>query len=452
MRTPGTKSGAGTRRRWANVASRTTTVLSPLVTLAVLSSVPASAHVGDLIDTIDVSTRADGGIAVQGKFALAVADGPDAPLHFVCHEAITTEFAFDSPEYSFGPDGSVISRMADLAQARDGEPLWFTTDLCEWSAVPGFFGRIVADVAFGPDGSVWVVTADPAGAGGNAVFHGPDVNSLAPVLTADDAGVDRFLSVEPTDSAVWVTGSDAEAPVLLRDASASGSDFQPVPLDLPPDLVAVDLNARVVLATAEPSIAWVVLDPIGADRLLEVRDDAQTVIWAPTDRITDLSRAPDGTLYGTLGDRRPWRIPTDGPPEDLTAFADGGGLDAGPDGLLVAHRSFVNGLLYSTSADGLTPDTLVTPDAIVGPLECPAGTVQADVCAPLWSVLEPRLAFTSLDTADTGLPIEPPDIDEPTDDRADGCGCRTTSSGGLTALLGVLAVFGRRRRAGTPRS
>ncbi len=447
-----------------NVASSCTTVLSGVVTVWGIAAVGlatplqvAGAHVGDLIDTLDASTGPDGQLVVEGKFGLVVREDADGPLEFVCHEAITTELAFDSPEYTFGPPvggtSTIIGRMADTSQARDGEPLWFTTDLCDWAAVPGFSGRVVADVAFGADGSVWVVTADPVQSGvpsSNAVFHGDDVNNLAPVLTADEAGVDRFLSIAIGES-VWVTADATEDPVVL--VRAPGGEFTPVPFTVPADLEGESVDVRVALAHPDSRAAWFVVDPIGADRLVELVDDgptSQSTVWSPDDRITDLSRAPDGTLFGILGDRRPWRIPTDSPPEELTGFVDASGLQADHTGLLLAHRSFVNGLLYSTSADTASPDSTVRPDAIAGPLTCPAGTDQAEICAPLWPQLQPRLAFTSIDTADTG---QPPTVDtdaptgpeEPVPDRP--CGCRAVNGAGFSGLLAVLAcVVGARRR------
>ncbi|MCB9676709.1 MAG: hypothetical protein H6737_16450 [Alphaproteobacteria bacterium] len=368
------------------------------------------AHVGDLIDTLDALQTPDGH-AIEATYGLIVEhDG----LRWVCHEAVTAPGALLSPDYEVGPDGTWIARMTDLTLARDGHPLWVSTDLCTWAPIPGFEGRIVADVAFGPDGSVWVATADPTGE--NAVYHGPDASSLEPVLTVTGS---RFLSVA-VGASVWATSSEGDTALALWH-SPDGASFTSSAIPVDPALLA-PVDAFVEVAHPTEDTAWVVLDPIGEDRLLEASGGALTEIWAAPDRITDLERADDGTLYATLGDRHPWRVT--GTPTLLAGLADASGL-AATDHLVLANRSFVNGLLLTVSTDGETPASTALPADIVGPLACPAGTDQATLCEPLWPQLEVRLR-PPVDTGDTGMPADT-DVPITEPEPEPRCGCAASS-------------------------
>jgi hypothetical protein len=397
----------------------------------------AHAHVGDLIDTLDAAAL-PGGAAVFGTFGLMLPAGDS--FDWVCHEVVTVDGALTSPDYAVR-DGRITSWLADLNLARDGVGVWTSADGCGWAPATGVDGRIVAEVSHAADGSTWLATADAAD---NHLFRALDGLAYAPVHAVDG----RLLSVRANGPSIWAISAESDTSLTVWH-SPDGLTFTGHPLVVPAGLTA-PVRARIgAVHPTDPDQAWIVVDPIGTDRVLHATNAGAvtTQLWDAPDRVTDLDRAPDGTLYAVLNDRRVWRSAKGQAFEDLTDLPDGSGLDASTGTLWVANRTFVNELLLTRSDDGSTPSRSFRPTDIRGPLQCPSDSEAARMCDPLWPVLEPRLR--PVDTSDTAGPPPPPDTDDtgtpPAVDRTCGCVKLGVAPGSSMAAAAMALLLARRR-------
>lgn len=384
---------------------------------------------GDLIDTLDVDVDpvdADT-VHVQATFGLVTYDGETA--EWVCHEAVTEPGIQSPPRYVQGSDGRFVAWNSTPGYGRDDEPVWASDDRCTWVPVLGLEGRRIPEVSM-RGRLAWAATADAEG--GNGVFREQDGTFVPTGLQTDEL----VLSVRADGPAVWALTTRGDELSLWH--SPDGEVFTEHPLVAPAELARPLRGAIADVDPEDGDRAWVVVDPIGADQLFAISAAGAVAepIWVPDDRITDLERHPDGTLTGVLNDRRPWRSDGDGFVE-LTGMHDSSGVGVGPAGTAwFSHRSFVDDRFLSRSDDGRTPTETWSPELITRARECPEGTDQAVVCAPLWEGLAPRLVVLQ----DSGLPpVVEPEVPA-------GCGCRSARSGWApSSLVGLLGVLRRRR-------
>jgi hypothetical protein len=408
----------------------------------------AWAHVGDVIGGVDVSvfreedvTESPAQATIEANFGLLLPAAPGA-WDWVCHEAVTAPKVVVSPRYTRSPSGAFLAYVEDPANGRDGHTLFRSADGCDWPAVESLLGQVVASAAFDPadELSAWAATATPEAP--NAIWASADGGvTFAPAFppVADR----QFQSVVDLGDELWATARDEAGQRLFlwhagADQQWSEAELVGVPTVIP------DTDVR-VLTPAGPGEAWLVVDPYGDDIVIRAAvDGSYAVAPTPPSWITD--GAWDGTrLWVVRAGTLLSSVEPDGTSLDHAAFPAAMGVTYAEGALWSATSAYLAAAMLSRSDDGAQSFRSVAwPDNVAAPLECPAESDQATVCAPLWDALLPRIrGFDDPpeETADTGtlpIPPHPDDVEE-----AETCGCASTGSIGW---LGVLGLFALRRR------
>lgn len=407
---------------------------STIATLIVMFT--AAAHVGDVLDTLDVHADASGSseVHVQAAFGLVSYTGREAA--WVCHEAVMADGVQAAPLYAQGSSGRFIAWTGALDNGRDGHPAWTSSDRCTWTPIPDLDGKLVASGSVRGD-EPWFATATS-----NTINGLYRVDEAGGASLTGAASTDLFLSVHAEGPGVWALSSDGDA--LTVWSSHDGSSFSSSVLDVDDDLTRPLRGTIAAVDPEDPDRAWVVIDPIGTDLLVETTDGGATtsLVWEAPDRITDVERLPDGRLLVVLNDRRPWLQGESGFTE--LSVDDSAGVGSNAAGTWFSHRTYVTGSFLSFGTQPETADWTLGPSTIVAPLSCPDASSQAVHCLPLWDLLAPRLVPPQ--TADTGLPPAPTPAPTEDDDVQGPCGCGTPAPIGLPLLVAALAATLRRRR------
>jgi hypothetical protein len=417
--------------------------------LLVWLSAVAVAHVGDVVAGIDLQADDPSQLTIEASYGLLV--GQQDSFAWICHEAVTEPAALLSPRYHRTSQQTWLAWLTDAAQGRDGAPLWRSPDGCDWQAPAGTQGQVILDVA---SAAGEVLAA--AGAGG-LLRSLDDGSSFSPALSAPDR---IFYTVLPGSGLAgsgetrwWATATDAAGARLFLWRLV-GEDWVEQELALPED---VAVPAELKLAGVAQERAWVVVDPLGPDVLLQVEgEEVQHLDTGSPGALTDV--AIDGETAWFIRDGLLLFSLQAGALQEHPAFPPGIGLDLVQGELWTAPQSQITRVLLSRSTDGgASFETLAHPDDIAAPLSCPAGSDVAEICEPLWETLLPRIRGFDSPPVDTGLgdtgelPIPPhPDDEEPapTEPEPDkGCGCASLPSPwGYGALLGLLVTSRRRAR------
>lgn len=409
----------------------------------------AWAHVGDVIGGVDVSVRREEDVTespaqatIEANFGLLLPGRP-GEWDWVCHEAVTAPKVVVSPRYTRSPSGVLLSYIENPANGRDGHTLFRSADGCDWPAVESLVGQVVASADFDPADplSAWAATATPGSE--NAIWASTDGGlTFAPAFppVADR----RFLSVVDLGDELWATARD-EAGLRLflwhagADAQWSEAELVAVPT------VIEDTDVR-VLTPAGPGEAWLVVDPFGDDIVIRAAaDGSYTVAPTPPSWIND--GAWDGTrLWVVRSATVLSSVEPDGTSLDHPAFPAAMSIEFADGALWSATSAYLAFAMLSRSDDGAQSfQSVAWPDNVAAPLECPAESDQATICAPLWDGLLPRIrGFDDPpeETGDTGTPVIPPhrDVEE------EGCGCASSGSAGWVGALALFAALVLRRR------
>lgn len=411
---------------------------------------PASAHTGDLIGGIDVVGPVGGALptAIETNYGLILQQGDT--YAWVCHEAVTTPGAVRSPRYHRSTDGVWLATVSDPEEGRGGRTLFRSTDGCTWEDVDGLSpGVLVSQAIFAPTdpSRAWATTAIPGGP--NGVLSSSDGGQSWSWDLPEQPG-QGFHSVAIHADTVWATSTDPGGArgSLWRRATEGGWQEQPV--ELPKGTEA----ARLVLVALDTGAIWLQVDPIGADTLLHSTDDGVTFSSIPLGGNLSDADLHDHTLWIIRDGRELLPVVEGALGAPAPGFSPSTGLYIDAAGMWLPEQSYITGPLLSRSDDqGQTFEPLAYPDDISAPLDCPANTQVAEICAPLWGELVPRIrGFDSpeVDTAaDTGLQPPPPNTDGPAGDGAPGCGCHSGVAGGW-GLIGIAALARRRRRRRRP--
>jgi hypothetical protein len=419
----------------------------PLVLLSL-----ARAHVGAPVDAIDIHAVGDSGRLLEASIGLAWSESGDE-WHWVCHEAITTADAVVTPHYAVA-GRRWLGTVPRLEQARTGsDAVYWTDDGCTWTAATGLSGHEVPEVALNADGTIALaVTADTADS--NSIHRSTDGGqTFTPVLTLPNH---TFTSVvaNPGGLSTAMAGSvDADGMGYLHWSTDDGATWQSHAV-IEGEVVAMALHP------ADASQGYAVIDGTGVETLLRTTDAGESVdvILDPEGFIADVAVGADGAAWVAFGgsaflhaaDGVDFEVATEAPP--------GLGVQVLSDRVLLATRfELVNSALAEGSrADGFTGVFSFT--SFDGPLSCPAGTPGADVCAPLFEVLQTSLGLGGEgDTGSggegegegggTGVDTEDP-TDSPDSVEADASEDKSTGCGGSAwvVLLPFGLLGGQRRR------
>ncbi len=392
-------------------------------------------------------------------FGLMVSRDDGASFHWVCEQAVGYEGTFD-PKYRVGANGSIYATTFEgLRVSRDGGCSFTTATAGQSPQGPGYLAGIWVDaIDVGPDGAVWVATAE-AGRPNDVYRSTDDATSFTPLGLASSQVWWKSVVVAPGDGRrayvsgyqVTQTGPDGGAippTVHLHRTDDAGGNWTMLPIaDF--ELGTSPLLLVEAVAPDDPLLVLVrsvrVVPPAG-DKLYRSTDGGEsfTEVLTTTDTIRGVVMRADGTVlvatlmgglhrstdrgasFAPLGDR-----PQAGCLGDRgdTLMACGANWD--PDFFALGR-----------SADGVEWTKVFRYVEMKGPLACPAGTVQRDVCeAQLWPSIREQF----------GVPEEPrPDAAMPPRDPGGCCDARREPAAALLpVLLLALGLAPRRgRRAG----
>lgn len=425
-----------------------------LTTLVPALSLAAFAHVGAPVDAIDVSTVGTAGRALEASIGLVWSEaGTD--WRWVCHEAITSPDAVIMPHYAIA-GRRWLATVPRLSETPAGtEAVRWTDDGCTWTVSTGLTGHEIPEVAIAPAGDIALAVT------GDELSETVDANAI---LRSSDGGAtfEEVLSVTGMrfTSAVLAQGSAQTA--VVGGIASDGQGWVYWSTDWGETwtgTAVIDGEVRAMaLHPTDADVGYAVLDGVGVESLLRLTDSGATatLVSDPDGQISDVEVAADGGVWMAFAGQA-FLYAADGINFSLvTAAPPGLGLALNGDTVVLATRfELVNeALMEGTAADGFVPTFSFF--SLDGPLECPAGTVGADVCAPLYSVLESSLGL-DWDTGEGGggddgsSDSEPDDTDgEAPNEAADtstaakdeGCG----SGAWLILPFGLWGAGVRRRR------
>ncbi|MBA3499676.1 MAG: hypothetical protein H0T65_04855 [Deltaproteobacteria bacterium] len=386
-------------------------------------------------------------IYVRSTFGLLVSHDDGCSFRWICERAIGYGGEFD-PKYAIATDGTIFATtFTGLKMTRDG---------CTWTTAPVGPGEIWVDaIDIGPNGHVWVATAESAAP--NNVYRSTDNGAtfVARGMLSPQVWW-KSVKVAPSDAqVVYVAGYQvAGAPTArLYRSDNAGDDWTERPLfgeQRDPPTMKFGSTPIVLVAAIDPKDPNIVLltsieaNPPKGDRLYRSTDGGVTFkqVLATNDKIRDVFYATDGSVYvATLGsgayrstDRGAAFTPLDGPPQlgCLGQRSDGALVGCGanwePDFKAVARTT-----------DATKWQKVFRFVELAGPLQCAAGTTVGDICEPMWPSLKELFGAT-------GPGMCPAIPDGPPKKPSTGGGCcdaGSSSSSGL--VLFVALLFWRRR-------
>ncbi len=430
--------------------------------LIALASAPNVEANGRFPATVNVHDRPDDDqmLLLPVTFGLLMTKDNGASFRWVCEDAIGYGGTFD-PDYAIAADGAIwATTFSGLKVSRDGG--------CVWSEIGApLENQWVGDVEIGPDGTVWAATS--SGGMPNDVFASKDGGAtFASMGLFDDTAWWKSLRVAPGDAKrIYVTGylvsqdlpdGGMGGPAALLRRSVDGGDTWE---ELPVADFAFGSQPQLFIEAVSPSDPDIVfarvlgaVSPLGDaiyrstdggqswERVLEmgdtisafiVRADGDTVIAASVGRCAE---DPMDATKGCV------RISTDGGVNWAAAAQEPkmACLTERSDGVLFACGANwePDNFALGRSTDGQTWEKVFRFSEMAGPLSCPAGTVQFDVCEALnWPSIAEQFGVGATDG--------PPDAGPKVKDASEGScgGCNTSVA---LALL-VLPPWRRRRSA-----
>lgn len=407
-------------------------------------------------------------ILIRSTFGLLVSHDDGCSFHWVCEKAIGYGGEFD-PKYAVSVDGTIFATTFEgLRVSRDGGCSWATATADNTKNLDGIW---IDALDIGPDGTVWVATAESAGS--NDVFSSSD-NGVTFTARGQQSATIWWKSVKVAPSnkqrvylagyqvaGVLPDGGQASPTAHLRRSDDNGATW--IPLELfgsrrdPPDM-KFGATPIVLVAAVDPKQPdTLLLNSLGSngskgDRLYRSTDAGYsfTEVLATVDPIRDTLFAQDGTVYvATLN--ASFKSTDNG----LTFTK----LDGAPQLTCLGQRS--DGELFGCGANW-EPDfkaVAVSKDntaswskqfrfvELAGPLACNAGTTSAQQCDPAWPSLQAQFAATGPATCgvqpDTTVPDGAPEPKDP-----GGC-CNANAGVPLAAVgfsVGWLVLLRRRRK------
>jgi hypothetical protein len=424
--------------------------------------------------SVHVRPGAPDDIYLAVTFGLLISRDGGCSFRWVCEDNIGYGGTFD-PHYAVGADGTIYAAtFAGLRISHDGGCSFTTATADVDPRDPDRFAeRWVDALALGPTGTVWAGTAETAGP--NDVYRSDDAGAtFASVGLGSDTIWWKSLAVAPSDGdRVYVSGYELAHPDVGIDAPTAhvrrtddgGASWDELPLD---GVATASTPVVKVMAVdpGDPDTLWLrsmAVTPPDNDELYRSTDGGMTweVVLQPSAAIADLVVRDSGEVAVAV------------PSEGLYVSSDGGAsfaLVGAPPRLGCLDENAAGELLgcgtnwkpdfaaLASSADGETWDKVFRLVEMAGPVACPAGTPQHDVCeVEQWPTIERQFATTgsTCDGPVDGAPAIDARADGDGDGDGDGGGggcCQTGAAGdaGLGAsIIGVLAIGGaglRRRR------
>jgi MYXO-CTERM domain-containing protein len=396
-----------------------------------------------LTNGVDLSNQPQS-LYIATTFGLLISHDDGCTFNWVCEGNIGYGGEFD-PNYAIGADGTIFATtFFGLRASRDGG--------CSFQTVTAEIFVDALDI--GPTGEVWIATADSTKA--NEIFRSTDNGvNFTPVGGQAATVLWKSVKVAPSNAQiVYASGFEAgqtQTPHLLRSidggTSWTPSELADVKFGGSPVLrvLAVDpTNPDVIFVKSENANT-----PFG-DLLYRSTDGGATLteVLAVSDQIRNVVLLDANTVLVTAQIGGTFRstdagatfAPLPGAPQlaCLTKRADGSLIGCGanwdPDFMAVA-RSTDNGATWQKVWRFVE---------LAGPLQCPAGTAEADTCAPQYENLKAQFGASGPTCGDN---IVPPDATEVPPGGGGGC-CDSNQSTPVwwVSVLGVALLLVRRRR------
>jgi hypothetical protein len=407
-----------------------------------------------------------GSLYVATTFGLLISRDDGCSFRWICEQNLGYAGTYD-PQYRIAADGAIFATtFTGLRVSRDGGCSFTTATADKPIGDPGRIADIwISALDIGPTGEVWVATAETGRT--NNIYRSTDNGvTFEPRSMLSPTIWWRSIAVAPSRAQrVYATGYQVASALLeagppppttyLQISDDSGENWRTSPLagvalGIMPLVLVVGVdrdNPDVVLMSSVGS------NPPAGDRLYRSTDGG--TMWrevlATTASIIDVSVGKSGRVFvATLGG---------GTFQSINGGASFDALVNAPQLACVGQRE--DGELFgcganwqpdfkavAKSADAATWNKVFRFVELAGPLECPAGTPQADTCGGLWPAVQEQFGTTGPTCgAPEPAPEPAPDVTQP---RPSGGGCCGASNGslGATALLAALcgALTLRRRR------
>ncbi len=409
-------------------------------------------------------------ILIRSTFGLLISKDDGCSFHWVCEKAIGYGGEFD-PKYAVAVDGTIFATTFEgLRVSRDGGCSWVTAT-SEAPAGPNKISDLWIDALdIGPDGTLWVATAESAGA--NDVYSSSDngltfrsrgqssANIWWKSVKVARSNKDRVYLTGYQVAGVLPDGGQAAPTAHLRRSDDGGATWAPLELfgsrRDPPDMKFGPTPIVLVSAVDPKQPDTLLLTSIGSngskgDRLYRSTDAGYSFIevLATADPIRDALFAQDGTVYVATATSS-FKSTDNG-----LSFAP---LAGSPQLACLGQRS--DGKLFGCGANW-EPDfkaVAVSPDnsttwtkqfrfvELAGPQQCAAGTSSAEQCDPAWPSLQAQFAATG--PATCGVQPDTTPVEMPPGTEPGGC-CDARDAGVPLTALGFAAgwlVLSRRRR------
>ncbi len=428
---------------------------------ALVAEVAPAAANGRFPSSVSIQFRPadDHDLYLGTTFGLLISHDDGAHFHWVCEKAVGYEGSFD-PNYRVAIDGTIYaSTYNGLRVSRDQGCSFETATASAAVDDPGRIAQIWVDgVDVGPTGEVWVVTAE--GGRPNDVYRSIDqARTFMPTGLHSTTIWWKSVLVSPADARrVYVTGYQVsqtgpegepippevhlrrsdDAGGAWEELSVAGFQLATSPLVL---VAAVDRTRPDVLYLR--SVRAV---PPEGDILYRSEDGGRSwaAVLTTTDGIRDVVIRPSeilvatkmGGVHRSVDDGHSF-APIASPPQAAclgdragTLFACGANWQ--PDGFSLGR---------STDATGWVKVFRFID--IKGPLACPAGTVQHDLCeVEQWPAVRTQFGIPIDAGVDGG--VDPP---EPPGGCCDASGASAVpvAAGGLLVAVGLWRARRRKR-------
>lgn len=335
-------------------------------------------------------------ILLPTTFGAVISTDGGASFRWLCDMALDLgpQSNYD-PDFAMATDGTIYasSTGSGLLVSRDGG--------CSFAAAAGISdSRWAAKVEIGTNGWVWTGTADGGVANDLYVSKDGGETFSAAGLTIEEGWFRSIKSAATDPQRIYVTGfetgSDGGAALLFSSADG-GQTWKALPMDS-------------FVFTGQPGLYLLGVSPVDPDvvfarvadvQLSEDQDELSDVLYRSTDggqswsqvlampeTLTAFVIRKDGTsiIAGTVaGGVRlsadggtTWTTPAQEPQMACVAEAADGSLYA------CGNNWEPDSFALASSSDGQTWSKILRFRDVKGPLECAAGTVVHDVCAPLW--------------------------------------------------------------------
>jgi uncharacterized protein (TIGR03382 family) len=406
-------------------------------------------------------------------FGLMVTHDDGGHFDIVCEQTVGYGGVYE-PKFEFAADGTIYATTpTGLRISRDGGCTFETATEALPSGDPARFAdQQVLAITLGPDQAIWAATGTAATV--NKIYVSRDGGHTFAAAGLDSTTINwNGLAVAPGNALrVYATGQqptqalpDAgliQPTVQLRRTDDGGATWTELPITdlsfaINPDLAmlgvapgnpdtvfvaslgAAGTGDRLYRSTDAGAHWTAVLDTAFAIRGLVFRKDSSIVVATPaTDGKDALFSSTDGgasftPLSGVAPDPHQLQAACLGERADGTMFGCGTNWD--PDFAALAR------------APGLGPWTKVFRFVdLRGPVSCPAGTIQHDVCElEQWPMLKQYFGIT--DPLVDGAPT--PDAGPAPAPPAGCCSASASDAGGAVAVIALVGVglwLARRRK------